>query len=125
MGLTNAGRDLIAQMVAGEAVNAWDAAHAYIGAGSGNAVFAAGQTDLQGASKTRKAMDGGYPQRVGNVVTYRATFGLGDGNWAWEEWAVFNAAAAGVMLQRKAESLGTKTAAHSWQITVELTLQAA
>lgn len=125
MSLTNAGRDHIAQAIAGEAPTPFNAANAYIGMGSGNAVFAAGQTDLQGASKTRKAMDATYPQRTDNVITYRATFGLAEGNHAVEEWALFNAAAAGTMLQRKVESLGTKTSVMSWQITVDLTVAAA
>jgi hypothetical protein len=124
MSLTNAGRDLIAQMLIGEAVTTFANANAQIGAGNGNTAFAASQTDLVGASKFRKAMDATYPQRATNVLTFRSTFATGDANYAWEEWAVFNAAASGTMLQRKVESLGTKTSAQSWQITVDLTVTA-
>lgn len=127
MGLTNAGRDFIAQAI----VNAssptfFDNSNSYIGVGDSNTAFAASQTDLQAASnKTRKAMDATYPTRSTNVLTFRSTFGTSDANYAWEEWGVFNASSAGTMLSRKVESLGTKTSAQSWQMTGTLTVTAA
>jgi hypothetical protein len=126
MALTNAGRDLIASMLLGEATTDFTNANARIGVGDSTTAFAAAQTDLQAATnKLRKAMDATYPQRATNVLTFRSTFATGDANWAWQEWAVFNAAAAGAMLNRKVESLGTKTSAQSWQFTVTLTVTAA
>ena len=126
MALENAGRDIIAQMVIGEAVAAFDAANARIGVGDSAAVFDAAHTDLQAATnKMRKGMEATYPARATNALTFRSLFGTADANWAWEEWAVFNAAAAETMLNRKVESLGTKTSAQSWQMTVTLTLTAA
>ena len=126
MGLTNAMRDYIAQSSIGEAVTAFNNANAYIGVGDSTTAFAASQTDLQAATnKLRVAMDATYPQRSTNQLTFRSTFGTSQANWAWEEWAVFNAAAAGTMYNRKVESLGTKTSAQSWQITVTLTVTAA
>jgi hypothetical protein len=124
MALTNAGRDLIAADLIGEAVTEFNNANAHIGVGNGTAAFAATQTDLQGASKARKAMEATFPTRAANVLTFRSLFGTGDANFAWEEWAVFNASAAGTMLNRKVESLGTKTSAQSWQITATLTVTA-
>lgn len=67
-------------------------------------------------------MDATYPQIAGNVLTFRATFATGDANFAWNEWGVFNAASAGVMLNRKVEALGTKTASQSIQLTVTVTV---
>lgn len=126
MALTNAGRNHLATTLIGEAVTAFNNANAYIGVGDSNTAFAAGQTDLQAASnKTRKAMDATYPTRSTNVLTFRSTFATGDANYAWEEWAVFNASSSGTMFSRKVESLGTKTSAQSWQITVDITLNAA
>lgn len=123
MALTDAGRNLIAQAILGEAVTAFDNSNAYIGVGDSNAAFAAGQTDLQAATnKLRKAMDATYPSRATNVITFRSTFATGDANWAWEEWGVFNGSAGGTMLNRKVESLGTKTSAQSWQMTVDITV---
>jgi len=126
MPLTNAGRDFIAADIIGEAVTEFDNTNAHIGVGDSNAVFAATQTDLQAAvNKLRKAMEAGYPSRSGNIISLRSLFGTGDANFAWLEWAVFNALAAGTMLSRKVENLGTKTSAQSWQLTVDLTINAA
>lgn len=126
MALTNAGRDLIAAAIIGEATTDFTNANARLAVGDSTTAFSAAHTDLQAATnKLRKAMDATYPQRATNVLTFRATFATGDANWAWQEWGVFNAAAAGVMLNRKVESLGTKTSAQSWQFTVTLTVTAA
>lgn len=123
MALTNAGRNHITQAVAGEAVTAFNNANAYIGVGDSATAFAAAQTDLQAASnKLRKAMDATYPQRATNVLTFRSTFATGEANFAWQEWGVFNGSSGGTMLNRKVESLGTKTSAQSWQMTVDLTI---
>lgn len=126
MGLTNAGRDIIAQMILGEATTDFNNANARLGVGDSNTAFAVGQTDLQAAAnKFRKGMDATYPQRAGNVLTFRTTYATGEANFSWEEWATFNAAAAGTMLQRKVESLGVKANTQSWQLTVTVTVQAA
>jgi hypothetical protein len=125
MALTNAGRDHIAADIIGEAVTEFNNANAHIGVGDSTTAFAASQTDLQAATnKLRKAMDATYPQRSTNVLTFRSTFATGDANFAWQEWAVFNASSTGVMFSRKVESLGTKTSAQSWQFTVTLTITA-
>lgn len=126
MGLTNAGRDVIAAMIIGETTTDFNNANAYLGVGDSNTAFSASQTDLQAASnKLRKAMSATYPSRSTNVLTFRSLFGTSDANFAWQEWATFNASSSGTMLQRKVESLGTKTSAQSWQLTVDLTVTAA
>lgn len=126
MALTNAGRDLLAAAAMGDSYNAFNAANARLGVGDSTTAFAAGQTDLQASTnKFRKAMDGTYPQRTDNVLTLRSTFSTAEANFAWEEWGTFNAGSGGTMLQRKVESLGTKTAAQSWQLTATLTFAAA
>lgn len=126
MGLTNAGRDVIAAMIIGESTTDFNNSNAYLGVGDSNTAFSASQTDLQASSnKLRKAMSATYPTRASNVLTLRSLFGTSDANFAWEEWATFNASSSGTMLQRKVESLGTKTSAQSWQLTVDLTVVAA
>ena len=123
MGMTNAFRDHLATTTIGAAVTAFDNANAKIGAGDSTTAFAATQTDLQAATnKFRRAMEASYPQRTGNVLTFRALFATGEANFAWNEWGIFNAASAGTMMQRKVESLGTKTSAQSWQMTATITL---
>lgn len=126
MALTNAARDLIAQALIGEAFTSFANANARIGVGDSSAAFAASQTDLQASTnKLRKAMEAAYPTRVGSALTFRSIFGTSEGNFAWGEWGVFNAASGGTMLNRLVASLGTKTSAQSWQFTVTVTVVAA
>jgi hypothetical protein len=56
------------------------------------------------------------------TITFRSVFGTGDANFAWQEWGVFNASTGGRMLNRKVESLGTKSSAATWTFTVTITL---
>jgi hypothetical protein len=106
-------------------------ARAAIGVGDSSTAAAGTQTDLQAASnKLRKAMDATYPTHTdgtssGNASwSLRSTFATTDANYAWAEWGTFNTATAatGRMLNRKVESLGTKTSAAAWVFTVTLTL---
>ena len=127
MSVTNAGRDHIAAvLVRPDTVTAFTSGNAYIGVGSNSATaFSATQTALVSpitATTGRKGMDATYPQVSSNAMTFRATFNTTEANAAWEEWGVFNASAAGTMLNRKVESLGTKTSAQTWQFTVTITL---
>ena len=126
MALTNAARDLIARALIGEAFTSFANANARIGVGDSSATFTASQTDLQASTnKLRKAMEAAYPTRAGNTLTFRSIFGTSEGNFAWNEWGVFNAASGGTMLNRLVASLGTKTSAQSWQVTVTVTVVAA
>lgn len=126
MPLTDAGRNHMVQATVGAGVTAFNNANAYIGVGDSTTAFAVGQTDLSAATnKLRKAMDATYPSGATNVITFRSTFGTSDANYAWQEWGVFNASSAGTMLNRKVESLGTKTNTQTWQFTVVLTFTTA
>lgn len=125
MALTNAGRDFLAS-AAIESVTLFNNANGRLGVGDSTTAFAASQTDLQAATnKLRKGMDATYPQRTGNVVTARATFGTAEANFAWEELAWFNAGSGGTMMARKVENKGTKTSAESWELTGTFTFAAA
>ena len=132
MGLSNAGRDFIAAAIIGDdtgtadqALTTFNNANAALGVGDSSTAFAATQTDLQAASnKLRKGMESTYPQRSGNVLTFRASFADGEAEFAWNEVGVFNSpdAATGTMLSRSVSSLGTKGADSVWEITHTLTL---
>lgn len=123
MPLTDAGRDFIASDVIGGAVTDFSNANGAIGVGDSATAFAGAQTNLQGASRLRKGMDATFPQIAANVVTARATFGLAEGNFDWNEWGWFNATpdATGTMMSRKVQSFGTKPPTQSWVITATLT----
>lgn len=123
MGLTNVARNLFTQAIIGETITPFSNANSYFGVGDSSTAFAAAQTDLQAASnKTRKAMEPTYPIRATNVITFRAVFGTADANYAWNEWAIFNASSSGSMLSRKVASLGTKDNTQSWQVDGVLTI---
>ncbi|HQX62660.1 MAG TPA: hypothetical protein PK593_04275 [Thermomicrobiales bacterium] len=123
MPFQNLAADMLADAITGGAsYNKFTNSNAYLGVGNSSTAHAKAQTDLQGASKTRKAMDATYPSRSTNVLTFRSTFATGDANHDWYEWGIFNAASGGQMLSRKAENLGTKTSAATWQFTVTYTI---
>lgn len=116
---------------AGQALTYFNNAQAAIGVGDSTTAVAATQTDLQAATnKLRVAMDATYPTHTDGTtsgsasIAFRSTFGTSQANWAWQEWVVANSATNGTgrCLNRKVESLGTKTSAASWQMTVTLSL---
>lgn len=131
MALTTLGATVIASaLVADGAYPLYGNATAYLGVGDSATAFSAAHTDLQASTnKSRKAMvDASYPSRVGAAITFRALWDTSSGNYSWNEWGTFNASGTGgttVMLNRKVETLGTKTSAQSWQLTTTLTVAAA
>ena len=73
-------------------------------------------------------METGYPSHTDGTGSgaeqcqWKAQWGTADGNFAWEEWGLFNASTGGRMLNRKVESLGTKASGSVWTLTVTLSL---
>ncbi len=125
MPLTDVGRNHFAETLVGTAVTEFDNANAHLGVGDSNTAFAKNQTDLQaGANKFRRPMEASFPDvpSAVNIISFRSLFGTSEANFAWEEWGIFNGLAANTMLSRKVESLGTKTAAQSFQLTVTITV---
>ncbi len=121
--LVTAGATAMLNLLIGAGGTAFNNANAYIGVGDSSTAAAIGQTDLQAASnKTRKAMDSTFPSVSGAVVTFKSTFATGDANYAWNEFAIFNASSGGTMLNRAVSSLGTKTSAGSWSLTITITI---
>jgi len=112
----------------------FDNTHSRIGVGDSNTAEAATQTDLQavaGATHRQfKLQVATYPQRPGSngnqSVDWRSDFLTGEANFAWQEWGVDNGTAnattvAAPMLNRKVQSLGTKTTG-TWTMTGTLTI---
>lgn len=124
MPLTTVGRNFIAAAIINDGPPThFDNDSSYLGVGDSTTAFSAAHTDLQAASnKLRKGMEATYPSRATNVLTFRSLFSTAEANFHWQEWALFNAAAAGDMLSRKVEDLGTKTSAQSWQLTATITV---
>ena len=132
--LTTGGASALWERLIGTSITAFDNTNAYIGVGDSTTANSGGtastNNDLVAATnKMRKAMDATYPQHTDSTssataddIVFRSTFATTDANWAWQEWGIFNASTAGRMLNRKVESLGTKTSAATWVLTITLSL---
>ncbi len=122
--LVNAGINALLTLLAGGGGDAFNNANSYLGVGDSTTAAGASQTDLQAATnKLRKAMNATYPTYgTSQKITFQADFTSAEANFAWEEFAVFNAAAAGTMLNRKVSSQGTKTSGQTWKLQLEITI---
>lgn len=120
--MVDGGINALLLLLVGGGGTAYNNANAYLGVGDSATAWGTAQTDLQAASnKLRVAMKATYPQTGTKKQTFSSDFTTAQANWAWQEWAIFNAAAAGTMLNRKVESLGTK-ASGTWTLTVDFSL---
>lgn len=120
MAATTVGRELVAKAIIGETFTPFDAENAFLGVGSSSDAEDASQTDLVDPGAVRLAMEPGYPQRVGAVLTFRGIAGAGVANFDWNEFGIFNAADNGVMLRRMVRSLGTKQSGQIWAVQIQL-----
>lgn len=122
--LLNEGINAVWTLVAGGSETAYNNANAEIGVGDSSSAEAATQTDLQAATnKLFKAMDASFPTYgTSQKITFRATFGSSEANYAWQEFSVRNGNTANKNLNRKVSNQGTKTSGQTWQVTVEITL---
>jgi hypothetical protein len=119
--LLNTGIDEMWDLIVGDSASHFSNAAAQIGVGDSNTAAAASQTDLQAATnKTYKSMESGYPASTAQKATFKASFGAGDANYTWNEWVVKQSASA-KCLNRKVESLGTKSGG-TWTLEVNITL---
>jgi hypothetical protein len=101
---------------------AYNNANADIGTGDSATAAVATQTDLQAATnKLFKGMVATYPIRTNQTVDFRSDFTTAEGNYAWEEWSVRNGVTRNKNMNRKVQSLGTKTTG-TWTLTASLTL---
>lgn len=126
MALTQAMRDLFAKLTTTEDSTGerFGSTGAWIHVGSSTGAFTSTQTYLLSTGAKSTSMDATFPTRAANVLTYRATFDTGTANFPWEEWAVRNSSStsAGTGFQRALQTLGTKTAAQTWQFTATITV---
>ncbi len=100
-------------------------ANAQTGVGESATAEAHTQTDLLGANKTYKGMDGTFPSIGGalnTVCTFQSTYAGGDANYAWNEFVVRNGAVALICLIRKVSAQGTKTGGQTWELTIQITM---
>lgn len=132
--LTTAGLNRITSLIIAGGGQAATNTSARLGVGNSTTAAAVGQTDLQasaGASNRQfKIMDATYPTQSNGVLTFKSTFPTTEANFAWEEWCVDigtptvadGTTVNALMLNRKVQSLGTKTSAGTWALTATITL---
>jgi len=120
----NVGLAAVWNLVTAQGGTAFSNANARLGVGDSNAAPAVGQTDLQAASnKLRKAMNATYPVApVNGLEQWQSDFTSAEANFSWQEFAIFDAAAAGTMMNRSISNQGTKTAGQTWRLTYSFTL---
>jgi hypothetical protein len=136
--LLRGGASLIWETLRGAGTTATTAAKKYfnataaLGVGNSTAAAAATQTALQGGSQSYKALTGGFPTHTtGSTaatvvdIVYKSTWGLSEGNFAWNEFALANKATTANrrLFNRKQQALITKTSAAS--ATLQVTFSAA
>jgi hypothetical protein len=119
----NEGIQFIWQAVTGQSGLTYFGSNSCIGVGDGTAAANATQTGLQGTNKYYKQVDSGYPQLSDTSVIFQATFGPNEAVFTWNEWTVANGCGDNyVNINRKQESLGTKSASATWILQVQLTI---
>lgn len=132
--LTTAGLNRITSLIIAAGGQAPTNTSARLGVGNSTTAAAVGQTDLQAAAGSAnrqfKVMDATFPTQSNGVLTFKSTFATGEANFAWQEWCVDvgtptvadGTTVNALMLNRKVESLGTKTSAGTWALTATITL---
>ncbi len=120
----NEGINALWSLVCGGAETSYSNANARLGVGDSTAGAAATQTALQaGANVLFKGMDATFPTfGTAQKATFKSTFASAEGNFAWQEWGIDNGATANKNLNRKVESLGTKSSGTTWTLSVDLNL---
>lgn len=109
-------------VIAAGGTTAYNNANADIGVGDSNTAAVATQTDLQaGANKLFKAMNAGKPARTNQTMNFASDFGSSEANFAWQEWSIRNGNTRNKNLNRKVESLGTKSTG-TWTLSADVTL---
>jgi beta-glucanase (GH16 family) len=119
--LLNSGINEMWDLIVGDSANHFNNTNARIGVGDSSTAADPSQTDLQAATnKSYKGMESGYPTSTSQKATFKSSFGESDANYAWNEWVVKQATSA-KCLNRKVESLGTKSGG-TWTLEVSITL---
>lgn len=106
-------------------------ANAGIRVSTSNTAAASSQTNILGTTKFTMPMQATFPTHTTGTGTstcskilYKGVASSSQANFAWNEWCIVNRTAqtGGRALNRKVQSLGTKTSAAVWTFTVSLSL---
>lgn len=121
--LLNEGITALQNLLTGGAETAFSNANSYLGVGDSSTAADPAQTGLQAATnKLYKAMEATYPQISAQKTTWRSVFGVGEANFAWNEFTVASGNSdAADNLNRKVSAQGTKIAGQVWTLDLEIT----
>jgi hypothetical protein len=132
--VTTAGWGRILSLFIGGGGQAADNTHTRLGVGNGAGTAAAGDVDLSAAAGSTnrwfQVMDATFPTAAGAALTFKATLGASDGNFAWTEFGLDISTAAAVsgntvgplLINHKTGiAQGTKIAGQSWTGTAVIT----
>jgi hypothetical protein len=103
----------------------WNNAGAKIRVGTGSGAAAKADTLATFTSPVDKGMDASYPQTIGtnnDTCSWKATYGSGDANQAWNEFGVINSDGTPVLLNRFVTSKGTKASGETWTCEIQIQL---
>lgn len=119
--LLNEGINELLKLAATTGATQWSNTNAYLGTGTSSIAEQATDTGLLG-TPVYKGMDATWPQVTPQTCTWQSTFTSDDANQAWNEFTVSNTATnAGINLNRKVSSQGTKQVGQSWQLQLAIT----
>jgi hypothetical protein len=129
--ITNAGWTRLMNLLTNQgATQAYDATHTRIGAGNSNTAEAYTDTDLNAAAGSANRwfqLVSGAGTLGTRTLSWSATFGTSDGNFAWNEFGIDAGTASGntvtaPLLNHKAGiAQGTKASGQTWTATATLT----
>lgn len=125
--LLNAGITRLLNLLAGAGGTAYNAANTRVGVGDSTTAAVASQTSLQAATNKLYKLVSSGPTVSSQTITWVATFGASDANYAWEEWVIDNGTADSTTvtapaLNRKVQTMGTKASGSVWTFTVNITV---
>lgn len=126
--ITTAGLAALADAVMG-ANDGLSSTRVRIGVGDDATAANVADTDLSTTTNQYyRIMEATFPSRVAGVITFKAIFGAGVGNFAWNCWGLDMGAATvsssgtvNTLINRKVAAFGTKSGG-DWTLTVTLTL---
>lgn len=128
--LTTAGIGRIVTLLNAGTGNLISSTTARVGVGNGSTAAAVGDTDLSAvAGAANRWFQTCTVTTPSNVLTFAATFGTADGNFAWNEWGIdigtatvtSSAVVNAVLLNRKVAANGTKASGQTWTANATVT----
>jgi hypothetical protein len=131
--LTTAGIGRIVTLLNAGTGNLIASTTARVGVGNGAGTAAIGDTDLSASAGSANRWFQTCTVTVpSNVLTFAASFGTADGNFAWNEWGISvgtatvasgNTIGSDILLNHKTSiSQGTKASGQTWSVTATVTI---